>query len=183
MPRLPYKTDASAGPEEIVAAIRERRGGTLLNLDRQLLYSPALAVAWNRMMGTVRTGLAVPARLREIAICAVATVNGAPYEFHHHAPELLAAGGSEAQVEALGDVDAAATRTDLFKRAELAALRLAVEMTRSVRVGDAVFDEARAALADDSILVELVATIAAYNMVSRVIVALGIEPEQASAKP
>jgi len=28
-----------------------------------------------------------------------------------------------------------------------------------------------------------VATIAAYNMVSRVIVALGIEPEQASAKP
>ena len=66
---------------------------------------------------------------------------------------------------------------------ELAALRLAVEMTRSVRVGDAVFDEARAALADDSILVELVATIAAYNMVSRVIVALGIEPEQASAKP
>jgi hypothetical protein len=88
------------------------------------------------MMGTVRTGLAVPARLREIAICAVASVNGAPYEFHHHAPELLAAGGSEAQVEALGDVDAAATRTDLFDRGELAALRLAVEMTRTVRVGD-----------------------------------------------
>ena len=183
MPRLPYKPHEDAGPEEIVAPIRARRGGTLLNLDRQLLYSPALAVAWNRMMGTVRTGLAVPARLREIAICAVATVNGAPYEFHHHAPELLAAGGSEAQVEALGDVDAAATRTDLFDRGELPALRLAVEMTRSVRVGDAVFDEARAALADDSILVELVATIAAYNMVSRVIVALGIEPEAASAKP
>ena len=183
MSRLPYKPDAAAGPEEIVAAIRERRGGTLLNLDRQLLYSPPLAVAWNRMMGTVRTGLAVPARLREIAICAVATLNGAPYEFHHHAPELLAAGGSEAQVESLGDVDAAATRTDLFDRGELAALRLAVDMTRTVRVGDAVFEEARAALADDSILVELVATIAAYNMVSRVIVALGIEPEQASAKP
>ena len=183
MARLPYKPHDAAGPEDIVAPIRERRGGTLLNLDRQLLYSPALAVAWNRMMGTVRTGLGLPPRLREIAICAVATVNRAPYEFHHHAPVLLAAGGSEAQVEALGDVDAAATRTDLFKRAELAALRLAVEMTRSVRVGDAVFDEARAALADDSILVELVATIAAYNMVSRVIVALGIEPEAASAKP
>jgi len=34
MPRLPYKPDAAAGPEEIVAAIRERRGGTLLHLDR-----------------------------------------------------------------------------------------------------------------------------------------------------
>jgi len=177
MPRLPYKTDAAVGPAEIVAAIRARRGGALLNLDRQLLYSPALAVAWNGMMGTVRTGLALPARLREIAICAVATVNGAPYEFHHHAPVLLAAGGTPEQVDALADVDAALARADLFEAPELATLRLAVEMTRSVRVDDATFDAARAALADDARLVELVATIAAYNMVSRVIVALGIEPE------
>ena len=178
MPRLPYKPDAAAGPEEIVAAIRARRGGTLLHLDRQLLYSPALAVAWNGMMGTVRTGLALPARLREIAICAVATANGAPYEFHHHAPVLLAAGGSAAQVETLGDVDAALERTDaVFDAAERATLRLAVEMTRSVQVADATFDAARAALGDDALVVELVATIAAYNMVSRVIVALGIEPE------
>ena len=143
MPRLPYKPDAAAGPEEIVAAIRERRGGTLLHLDRQLLYSPALAVAWNQMMGTVRNRLDVPPRLREIAICVVATINQAPYEFHHHAPLLLAAGGSEAQVEALRDVDAALTRADLFDRAELATLRLALEMTRSVQVADATFDEAR----------------------------------------
>jgi len=177
MPRLPYKPDAAAGPEEIVAAIRERRGGTLLHLDRQLLYSPALAVAWNQMMGTVRNRLDVPPRLREIAICVVATINRAPYEFHHHAPLLLAAGGSEAQVEALRDVDTALTRADLFDRAELATLRLALEMTRSVQVADATFAEARTALADDARLVELVATIASYNMVSRVIVALGIEPE------
>jgi len=177
MSRLPYKPDAAAGPEEIVAAIRERRGGTLLHLDRQLLYSPALAVAWNQMMGTVRNRLDVPPRLREIAICVVATINRAPYEFHHHAPLLLAAGGSEAQVEALRDVDTALTRADLFDRAELATLRLALEMTRSVHVADATFDEARTALADDARLVELVATIASYNMVSRVIVALGIEPE------
>ena len=177
MPRLPYKPDAAAGPDEIVAAIRARRGGTLLHLDRQLLYSPALAVAWNQMMGTVRTGLALPARLREIAICAVATVNGAPYEFHHHAPVLLGAGGSVAQVDALADVDAALERSDVFDAAELATLELAVEMTRHVHVDDATFDAARAALGDDAQLVELVATIAAYNMVSRVIVALGIEPE------
>ena len=177
MPRLPYKPDAAAGPAEIVAAIRARRGGTLLHLDRQLLYSPALALAWNTMMGTVRSGLALPARWREIAICAVATVNGAPYEFEHHAPVLIAAGGNAAQVEALADVDAALGRGDVFDAAELATLRLAVEMTRSVQVADATFDAARAALGDDAILVELVATIAAYNMVSRVIVALGIEPE------
>jgi hypothetical protein len=50
-------------------------------------------------------------------------------------------------------------------------------MTRSVEVGDDAFAAARAALGDDRQLVELVGTIAAYNMVSRVIVALGIAPE------
>ena len=177
MPRLPYKPHDDAGPEEIVAPIRARRGGTLLNLDRQLLHSPPLALGWNALMGAVRTRLELPASLREIAICVVATINQAPYEFHHHAPLLLAAGGSEAQVEALRDVDTALTRADLFDRAELATLRLALEMTRSVQVADATFAEARTALADDARLVELVATIASYNMVSRVIVALGIEPE------
>jgi len=128
-------------------------------------------------MGAVRTQLALPALLREIAICVVATVNRAPYEFHHHAPVLLSAGGNAAMVEALRDVDAALLRTDLFDAAELATIRLAVEMTREVVVADATFEAARTALADDRRLVELVGTVASYNMVSRVIVALGIEPE------
>jgi len=50
-------------------------------------------------------------------------------------------------------------------------------MTRSVEVADATFAAARSALGDDRRLVELIGTIASYNMVSRVIVALGIEPE------
>ena len=112
------------------------------------------------------------------AICAVATVNSRALRFHHHAPELLPPSATRPS-----EAWRRRCRRDahlLFDRGELAARRLAVEMTRSVRVGDAVFDEARSALADDSILVELVATIAAYNMVSRVIVALGIEPEAAT---
>jgi len=70
MPRLPYKPHDDAGPPEIVAPILARRGGRLLDLDRQLLYSPPLALGWNALMGTVRTGLELPDRLREIAICA-----------------------------------------------------------------------------------------------------------------
>lgn len=179
MPRLPYKSDEDAGPAEIVAAIRERRGGRLLNLDRQLLYSPQLALGWNALMGAVRTRLDLPDALREIAICTVATINRAPYEFHHHAPLLRAAGASAAQVEALGDVDHALATPDLFDAAERATIRLALEMTRSVEVGETTFAAARQALGDDRHLVELIGTIAAYNMVSRVIVALGIDPEQA----
>ena len=177
MPRLPYKAHDDAGPEEVVAPIRARRGGTLLNLDRQLLHSPPLALGWNALMGAVRTGLELPAGLREIAICVVATLNRAPYEFHHHAPLLRAAGASEAQVDALADVDRALATPGLFDAAERATIRLALEMTRSVEVADETFAAARSALADDRHLVELIGTIASYNMVSRVIVALGIEPE------
>jgi len=65
----------------------------------------------------------------------------------------------------------------LFDPAERATIQLALEMTRSVEVADATFVAARSALGDDRQLVELVGTIASYNMVSRVIVALGIEPE------
>lgn len=128
-------------------------------------------------MGAVRTQLSLPAVLREMAICAVATLNHAPCEIDHHAPVLLALGGSAAQIEALLDVDTACDRDDLLEPAQRATLRLALEMTREVRVADSTFLEVRCALGDDRQVVELVATIAAYNVVSRVIAALGIELE------
>ena len=83
-------------------------------------------------MGAVRTRLELPAGLREIAICVVATINRAPYEFHHHAPLLRAAGASQAQVDALADVDRALATPGLFDSAERATIQLALEMTRSV---------------------------------------------------
>ena len=47
MPRIPYVTDDEAGDGPLVTAIRKRRGGGLLNLDRQLLHSPPFAEGWN----------------------------------------------------------------------------------------------------------------------------------------
>jgi alkylhydroperoxidase family enzyme len=64
-----------------------------------------------------------------------------------------------------------------FDAASRAALALTVEMTRDVRVSDATFAAVRAALPDDRQVFELVMTVAAYNMVSRVLIATGIEPE------
>jgi alkylhydroperoxidase family enzyme len=182
MPRLPYLDDDQVGPADLVDAIRQRRGGRLLELDRLLLYSPALATGWNEMMGRVRTQFTVPARLREIAMCAVATMNGAHYEFFHHAPLLLEAGGTQAEVEALRDVDRAAVSTGVFDSAGLATVRLARAMTRDVHVPQAIFDDTRAALGDERALVELVAVVAAYNMVSRFLVAFEIEPDDPVAR-
>ena len=177
MPRIPYKPHDNAGPEELVAAIRERRGGTLLNLDRMLLHSPPLTAGWGAFLGAVRTQLSVPYKLRELAMCAVAVLNGAEYERVHHGPHFLKAGGTQEQLDALLDLDKASSDMALFDAVERAVLRLTLDMTRHIEVSDEVFGEIQAQLPDEQQIVELVGVIAAYNMVSRVIVALGVELE------
>jgi alkylhydroperoxidase family enzyme len=176
MARIPYAPMDLAEPAELVAAIRKRRGGKLLNLDRMLLRSPGLAAGWNVHLGAVRTGLTLDPKLREIAMCVVAVINGADYEFIQHAPVFIEAGGSQAQVDAMRDPDVAMHDAALFSASEQAAIALTVEMTRKVRVQDATFAAVRAHLSEQQ-TVELVGVIATYNMVSRFLVALGVEPE------
>jgi AhpD family alkylhydroperoxidase len=176
MPRIPYLPADLGEPAELVAAVRARRGGTLLHLDRMLLRSPPLARAWNDFLGAVRTGLGVDPKLRELAVCAVAVLNGAAYELHHHAPLLLAAGGTDAQLAALRALGGGGDPAGPFDEAERAVLRLTVEMTRKVSVEDATFAAVRKLLGERG-TVELVAIVATYNMVSRFLVALGIESE------
>ena len=176
-PRIPTVPDDQLAPRDVVAAIRQRRGGSLLNLDRMLLNSPAYAVGWNTFMGAVRTNLSLDPKLRELAICAVAVLNRADYELVQHAPEWLQAGGTQAQLDALADVDAAALDEKLFDAAERATLALTIAMTRNVQVSDACFAELKAVLPTPQSQVELAGVIAAYNMVSRFLEALQVAPE------
>jgi len=142
-----------------------------------LLHSPALARGWNAYLGAVRTELTVPAKLRELAICAVAALNGAEYEFHHHAPVFIQAGGTAAQCDALRRLPVTDNELSLFDTTERAVIQFTTEMTRAVRVSEETFALARGALASEQQLVELTGIVAAYNMVSRFLVALEIEPE------
>ncbi len=176
---IPYRPDnAQAGPEELVNAIRARRpGGKLLNLDRMLLHSPAFARGWNTMFAAIRGQLALSPKLRELAIMAIGVINKADYEWVQHAPDFLSAGGTKAQMEALKDVPTAINDTKLFDESERAALALTYEMTRNITVADATMARVRAFLPDQQV-VELVGTIAGYNMVSRFLVATGIEVEE-----
>jgi alkylhydroperoxidase family enzyme len=184
MPRIPYQAKDLAEPKDIVDAIRSRRGGELLDLDRMLLHSPPLARGWNALLRHVRQELALPPKHRELAICAVARLNEAAYEFAQHAPEFLKAGGTKAQLAALDSaLDALLTAGESggddapFDVTERAVLRLTIEMTRRVKVSDEAFSAARTVLPDDRQLVELVGVIATYNLVSRFLVALEIEPD------
>jgi alkylhydroperoxidase family enzyme len=174
---IPYQPHDIDEPQELVAAIRARRGGPLLNLDRMLLHSPPLARGWNGYLRAVRTELAVSPRLRELAICVVARLTGADYEFGQHGPEFLKAGGTARQLDAVGRLGAADLDASAFDAREQAIIGLATEMTRNVHVSRATLEAARAALANDRQMVEMVGVIAAYNMVSRFLVALDVEPE------
>ncbi len=177
MPVIPYKPTDIQHPKELVDSIRSRRNGELLNLDRMLLHSPAFAEAWNIFMGCVRNALSVPALLRELAICAVAVLNDAEYEFIQHAPEFLKAGGSEQKLTALRAINSTDSVSTEFTEQELAVIALTVEMTRTIKVSETTMQQIKNNLKDHQQLVELISIIAAYNMVSRFLVTLGIEPE------
>ncbi|NCZ59114.1 MAG: carboxymuconolactone decarboxylase family protein, partial [Betaproteobacteria bacterium] len=86
MPYIPYLPEDLAEPAAVVDAIRKRRGGDLLHLDRMLLHSPPFAQGWNLFLGAVRNDLSLSPKLRELAMCAVAVLNRADYEFVQHAP-------------------------------------------------------------------------------------------------
>ena len=170
MPHIPY---ADGGPLELVEAMKTRRGGELLNLDRMLLNSPVFAEAWNGFIGTVRTGLTISLKLQELAICTIAVLNGADYELHHHGPVFLRAGGTAEQLEALRKPTGAGP---FFDESERAVLGLAVEMTREIEVSPATRERLRMHFSNQE-AVELIGVIAAYNMVSRFLIATGIEIE------
>lgn len=174
-PRLPLQPIDLKEPADLVNAIRKRRGGELIELDRLLLYSTPLATGWNHFLGNIRTEFSVSHKLRELAMCTVAVVNKADYEFTHHAPIYIKAGGTEEKTSALKDINHAAKQTNLFDLDELLTIKLATQMTRDIQVDDDLFVSCRETF-EDNHLVELIATIAAYNMVSRFLVALNVVP-------
>ena len=177
--RIPHWTnDRKPQPDDLVRAILSRRGGALLNLDRALLWSEPLARGWNTYLKAVRTELGASRRLRELGICTVALETGAHYEYHHHAPDYLAAGGSRDSLDALAAYvqqgDEGPPRNLTGDEALVA--QYAVQMTRRVHVDEAVFARMRERFPTAD-LVEITAAIATYNMVARFLVALQITPE------
>ena len=177
--RIPSWTpERKPQPQDLVQAILERRGGALLNLDRALLWSEPLARGWNAYLKNVRTGLGASRQLRELGICTVALLTGAHYEYHHHAPDYLAAGGTQASLAALQawvKAGAAGEPPGLQGDDALVA-RYAAQVTRDVKVEDALFARMQERF-DTTELVEITAAIATYNMVARFLVALGVTPE------
>jgi len=128
----------------------------------------------------IRTGLPTSRKLCELGICTVALLTGAKYEYHHHAPDFLTAGGTQAQLDALNRVvqgDACQTVSDpALNDVESLVVQYAAQMTRHVKVDDAVFAALQARFTTTEV-VELTTAIATYNMVARFLMALQITPD------
>lgn len=172
MARIPYADLSAPEAQPLVQRIVAERG-SVLHLYQMLMHSPPLAEGWLGFMTQVRQKLALGGALRELVIMRIAHLNGAPYEADQHAPIALKEGLSQAQLDALADWPAAPERYTPLQRDVLA---LCDAMTREVHVDAAVVEAVRAHLGERQ-LVELVATIASYNMVSRFLEALQIHSD------
>ncbi|HUL96251.1 MAG TPA: hypothetical protein VLT89_09585 [Usitatibacter sp.] len=171
--RIPPWSEADAPRDpNLTKAILERRGGKYIALDRALLWSEPLARGWNTYLKAVRSEMGVSPRLREIAICTVARLTGAGFEFDQHWPDYVKAGGNE-RLRSRLDKPEEAIRDPEFSADERLAMRYALAMTRDIHVPEALFEEMRERF-DNTQLVELTASIATYNMVARFLIALGI---------
>jgi 4-carboxymuconolactone decarboxylase len=148
--------------------IMAERGRVSL-LYQVLLNSPAIASGWEKMLTAVRNQSGVPADLRELMILRVAVLNRADYEFEAHVPHAERAGVSAEKIEATKTL----VLPSVFTSTEQLLLELTDAMTVQIEVPETVMDRVRTRF-DAKLTVEIVATIAAYNMVSRLLVALNV---------
>lgn len=155
---------------ELEARILAERG-RISPLYQVLLNSPAVAHGWEQMLSAVRNRSSLPAGLRELVILRVAVLNRAPYEFDAHEPIALAAGVSAQAIEAVRQQPLAADAP--LTETERLVIELADAMTRDIEVSDALYARVKAGF-DERGQLDLVATVAAYNMVSRLLQALHI---------
>ncbi|MEF7615705.1 carboxymuconolactone decarboxylase family protein [Aquincola sp. MAHUQ-54] len=154
---------------ELEAGITAQRG-RVSPLYQVLLNSPPMAQGWERMLTAVRRHNTLPEDVRELVIVRVAVLNRARFEYDAHVPIALAAGATQAKIDALADP---ATIGPGLTAAEQALIRLTDTMTRDIEVPQALYDEVRRHC-DERQVVDALVTIGAYNMVSRFLVALQI---------
>src|SRR5918994_4721080 len=160
---------------DLIRKIKGARGGRLINIYRLMMHSPSLASAWFDLNQAVRYGTEIDGQSREIAVIRVAVLNDVEYVLRAHGPAYaLKEGLTPSQVEALADwrVEGA------FRSKQRALLAYTDAMTREIDVPDTVFDEVRNHFTERQ-TVELTLLISAYNMLTRFLKALKVDPEPA----
>jgi AhpD family alkylhydroperoxidase len=168
MARIPYADLTNPEAKPLVERIVAERGG-VLHLYQMLLHSPPVASGWLNYLTAIRQQSTLPGGLRELVIMRIAVLNGAPYEAEQHAPIALREGVSQVQLDDLDNWQ----QSKNYDATQRAVLAYTDAMTKDIHVSPEVFAAVKAVLTE-RLLVELTATVGAYNMVSRFLEALQI---------
>lgn len=161
------------GTRPELAAIENRilaERGRISLLYQVLLNSPAIVTGWEQMLTAVRNKTGLAADLREMIILRVAVLNKAEFEFEAHIPHALKAGVPQSKIEALKD----SILNHDFSATEVLLMKITDHMTRDVAVPEELMSKLTYQYSAGEV-VEIIATVAAYNMVSRFLVALNIK--------
>ena len=145
------------------------------NLYRALAHAPELLRAWMAFAWALRDHDATPRSLRELMILRTAALHQSPYEWHQHRRMARDAG--------VTDEDVAELQMWRSSRSFGPAARAALALTDAIVAGEvpAEVNEELARHFDHAQRVELTLTAAFYTMVPRLLDALGVPVEDASA--
>ena len=177
MARLKYADLSDPQGKPLVERIVRERG-SVLHLYQMLLHSPPVAEGWLTYLTAIRQKGVLSAALRELVIMRVAIINGAPYEALQHAPIALKEGVTQEQLDELKVWE----HSRRFTAQQRAVLELTDGMTKNVQLPKEAVAAVREFLSDREV-VELVATVGAYNMVSRFLEALDIHADDERPSP
>jgi alkylhydroperoxidase family enzyme len=198
--RLQYPSDHPTDPdpslqEWVDTLVANQPVSDLNPLYRTVLISPPFGKGFASFFHAIRHSSTVPADLKELAMCRVAALNGAALEWKMHAPMLKQTGVSEQACETVRTIIAGYDGSDGeggLNRKQWLVLRYVDAMTKDVKVSDAVFAGAKEAVnGNERTMFELskfserkmyldrtdkclATTIAGYNAVSRLLVALDV---------
>jgi len=129
-----------------------------------------------QFFSAIRAKSTLPEDVMELSMCRVGALNGAAFEWMHHAPLLRKAGVSDEGIETVRTVMPHFSGSPGEKGLDgrlWAIMRYADAMTKDCKVSDDIFQRISEIL-DKRQVVELTLTIAGYNAVSRFLLAMDV---------
>lgn len=167
MARVPY-----VSPGDLAEPAAGVLAGYDVNLFRALANAPEGMVHLHALGMWIRSGLSLPARLRELAILQVGACSRSTYEFSHHVGIGLEHGLSPADVEAVLDPG----RRSGLAEIDRAVLDAATGLAEDGELAEPTWATLRRHL-DDQALTELVVTVSFYTAVVRMLAGLQVDLE------
>jgi AhpD family alkylhydroperoxidase len=182
-PRIPLLEQEQVSPE--IAGVYDallRQRGVVPNMFKTLAHTPALAMGVAGFLKPLLSDSALPGWYKELVATRLSVIQESPYAVSAHSLSAKQKGATEAQIAAAkGDFEHGP-----FSEAEKMGFRCAERLHRSPKeIDDDFFAELRSVY-DDSQIIELIATAAAFELFPRFIEGLRIPitpiPKEVSRK-